>query len=98
MVQMKKLLAFAICAVLILSLVFSISFISHEAEHDCVGEECVICAVISRCAEILERLLAVSALALLFGAVRSFVICVVCASRSVCSTHSPVKLKVKLSN
>ena len=98
MESIKKLLALLVCAMLFLSLVFSISFISHEAEHDCVGEECVICAVISRCAEILERLLAVSALALLFGAVRSFVICVVCASQSVCSTHSPVKLKVKLSN
>lgn len=96
--QMKKVLAFAICAVLILSLVFSISFISHEAEHDCVGEECVICAVISRCAEFLERLLAVSALALLFGAVRSFVICVVGEAEAVFATHSPVKLKVKLSN
>ena len=94
----KKLLSLILCAMLVLSLVFSISFISHEAGHDCSGEECQICAVISHCAEILERLLAVASLALFFGALLVFV-CRASDSVSVSlGEQSPVKLKVKLSN
>ena len=96
--SVKRLFALLLCTMLLLSLVFSISFISHEAGHDCAGEECQICAVISRCADVLERLLAVTSLALLFGAPILFVCPFVNSAFVSQGERCPVKLKVKLSN
>ena len=96
--SVKKLLALLLCAMLLLSLVFSISFISHEAGHDCAGEECQICAVISECTKVIERILAVATVFVLCGAPLLFVRHESDFVAFLAEENSPVKLKVKLSN
>ena len=98
MTMLKKIFAIAFCLMVIMSILLSVSFVSHEATHECVGEDCQICAAVSKCAEVLEKLLAVATFVSLFGLV---VYTTGCADFSVGASwvvFTPVKLKVKLSN
>lgn len=52
----QKTLASLICAVFIVVMLFSIFFIVKEADHDCTGESCPICACIHQAEETLQRL------------------------------------------
>ena len=98
MAAVKRAFALVMCFVLVLSLLFSISFITHEVSHDCAGEECRICAVITRCAETLEKLYAAASAISLFGFLAVFVVTVATRGEASCVSDTPVKLKVKLSD
>lgn len=52
----QKTLASLICAVFIAVAFFSILFIAEEADHDCTGENCPICACIHHAEETLKQL------------------------------------------
>lgn len=52
----QKILAAFICAVFILVTFFSVFFIVKEADHDCTGEGCPICACIHQAEETLKQL------------------------------------------
>lgn len=91
-------IAAAICFVLLFALLLSSVFVALEAEHDCVGEGCLVCQAVSAIEKTLEKLflalsfaLAVGCLRLAGGAVCRLVLCHVPAS-------NPVALRVKLSN
>ena len=43
--------AFAILLVLVFSLLFSSVYMILEAEHDCTGEDCPVCAALLQCEE-----------------------------------------------
>lgn len=95
---LKKIFALAVCIVLVLSFLLSVSFVSHGSFHECLGEDCRICVVIQKCAETLRELLAVGGIIAFFGIAffalshneeefgQSFV------------SVTPVRLKVKLSD
>ncbi len=53
--RLKTALVIASAAVLLLSFLSSSILIVLEADHDCCGEGCEICAVLSRCNELLRR-------------------------------------------
>lgn len=42
-----------ICLLFCFAMVFSVFFIAEEADHDCTGEDCPICAEIRVCANVL---------------------------------------------
>lgn len=46
--------ALILALVFALSVLFSLAFITIEADHDCIGEDCHICAVIALCRNILR--------------------------------------------
>lgn len=52
----QKILTSVICAVFIVVTFFSIFFIVKEADHDCTGENCPICACIHQAEETLQQL------------------------------------------
>lgn len=83
---------------ILLVLLFSAAFIAAEADHDCVGENCPICAQIAVCQNILKTFsLAVCIAA--FPAVFSYTLCrgsFACAD--VIPRNTLVSLKVKLTN
>lgn len=90
---MKRMLAFLLALVLLCAFFC----IAAEAEHDCAGENCVICALLHACLRTLRLFLLCAAVffaaglsMLLRGAYRPVV-------WSVCR-FSPVLQKVKLSN
>ena len=49
-----KLIKYALCILLSLSLIAALAFEMHEQDHDCCGEDCAICAVMSSCADTLS--------------------------------------------
>jgi len=98
MKAMKKALALMLCALLVFSLLISVSFVSHGALHECGGEDCQICAVIHRCAEMLKELLAVASFAAFSGAVLFATLCAPSEEGIFFASVTPVRLKDKLSN
>ena len=56
---LEAILACALAAILL----FSVFYIALEAGHDCSGEDCVICAVLRVCENLLRQLLGAGAAA-----------------------------------
>jgi hypothetical protein len=98
MEKMRRTFAFVVFIALLLSVLFSISFVSHGASHDCVGEDCQISAVINKCAETLRDIVALGACTAIFGIyVLSLRIIADDSGESYIFT-TPVRLEVKLTN
>lgn len=97
---MKKPKRLASVLVLLVAFImlFSVLYIALEADHDCCGEDCAICAQIRVCEELIRNLLAavllVVAARCLFARIRVF------ADTDCGSVHSHtlISLKVKLSD
>ena len=51
---LKRIAVITVSLIMALSLLFSVAYIAAEAEHDCTGEECVICARIEVCVNTLR--------------------------------------------
>ena len=94
----KKLCALFVCLTLILSILFSISVLSHEADHDCIGEECQICAIIGKVSELLDGFGCNFAVFAVLAALSFSVARVFGEDSSPFVAETPVRLKVKLSN
>lgn len=52
----QRTLAFITCAVFIIVTLFSILFIVKEADHDCIGKNCPVCACIHKAEQTLKQL------------------------------------------
>lgn len=77
---------------------FSLFFAGYEAEHDCVGCDCVICTVVSECRDLLRQLCSGAKIVIGAAACCFFTAIAVCASRLSIKASTPVSLKVKLSD
>ncbi len=89
----------AVLALLVAFLMlFSVLFIALEADHDCCGEGCAVCAQIRACEDLLRNLTTASVLAAavwcLYTQCRVFADADRCAFRP----HTLIDLKVKLSD
>lgn len=95
----KKRILTAVVAVLVLVVMLSSSlFIIEHADHDCTGEDCPICQQIYLCTQTLKTLsLAVTA-AVAFCALSTLLYITIRQAETVCVPHTPVSLKVKLTN
>lgn len=94
----QRTLASLICAVFIIVTSFSLFFIVKEADHDCRGENCPICACIHQAEETLKQLgtgtVGVSAF---LPFVETFVLALACTFLLVPCT-SLISQKVRLNN
>ena len=52
--DLRKIAAAMICMVLLFVLLFSISYIMLESDHDCCGENCHICECLEACGNALQ--------------------------------------------
>ena len=98
MAKHRRQLTLLICAAVTLVLLSPVVFITVEAHHDCIGEDCHICLEIRSCVELLHGLgmafVAAAAVASLFLALSLPRRSVFAAARAI----TLVSLKVKLSN
>lgn len=98
MTRKIKLVALALTVAFLLSASLSLYFITQEADHDCVGEGCEICALLSQCEHTLkiifafakEAVLALSILHISHGFVKKLA--------DITAQNTPVALKVELLN
>ena len=91
-------LAMLLAALLAVVMLFSVFYIALEADHDCHGEDCAVCAVLSACERVLHRLLGIGAAAV-FMLAAAAVVYRAADGRGTASAHSTlITLKVKLSD
>lgn len=56
MTKFKRITALFVVFAFAFVLLASAAFIAHNADHDCVGEDCIICAQISFCNSVVRSL------------------------------------------
>ena len=98
MVEEKRAWAAILACILAAVMLFSVSFIALEADHDCAGEDCVICAVLSVCEDALHLLVGPGSgmsLTLLIVSTAAFIRF---EEHSILCCPTPVTLKTKLSD
>ena len=98
MTNKRRLAAVVFAAVVLIAAAASVFVIAHEADHECIGDNCPVCAVITLCQNTLKTLgetlvsaAAVLACAGFAGLLRPF-------SGVFSRSKTPVSLKVKLLN
>ncbi|MBR6049630.1 MAG: hypothetical protein IKP68_00320 [Clostridia bacterium] len=98
MANMRRFVAVIIAVLVIVAVMTSLFVVAHEADHDCVGEDCHVCAVIAACQTILKTLrdaLVVAATALVCIAIAAPLVYLF----RIRSSHTtPISLKDKLLN
>lgn len=50
----KKILSFVMGIIMLIMILSSELYIAHESEHNCIGDDCPICACIAQCERVLE--------------------------------------------
>jgi len=88
------LLAVLLCAVLLSSLFFIIL----EADHDCSGEDCAVCAVLSLCQQLIHTLHQAAVIAALLAVLRTGAGRKRSAPAAAAARITPITLRVKLSD
>lgn len=94
----RRIAAGLLAALVLVAMMTSLCFLAGEADHDCIGESCPVCAVIALCRSTLRALCGL----LLAAAIA--VLCVRAAAvlpsalRVAANRCTPVALKVKLLN
>lgn len=95
----KKRILTAVLAALVLVVMLSSSlFIIEHADHDCSGEDCPICQQIYLCTQTLKTLSLAVIAAVVFYAFSALLSITIRQVETVCVPHTPVSLKVKLTN
>lgn len=98
---MKKhrILACVLCVMFVAALFVSGSFFATHTHHDCIGENCPVCAALASCERLLKSFAAAKLIpafmgvcAFSYGCIRLF------GSAKKNSDHTLVSLKVKLSD
>ena len=96
--QAKRAATGIMAGLMLVIMLFSVLYIAHEADHNCSGEDCAICACIQQC----ENLLRHSRSAVSFSAAVSLsfscLIPFLCLSASVLAAETPVSAKIRLNN
>jgi len=72
MSNQKRILALVLCVGMLFVLFASSAYISHEAEHDCTGEDCEICENIAQMEALLQSFALLGAALLLLFTLLSF--------------------------
>ena len=93
--QRRRLLAGVMALAALLTLLLSAFYIAAEADHDCSGEDCVICAQLRQCEKLLCCAAALAVAAAVFAAVR-----LLFTARFACGflRQTPVSARVRLND
>ncbi|MBQ9545559.1 MAG: AraC family transcriptional regulator [Clostridia bacterium] len=87
-----------LAAFLLICVTASLIFIAGEADHDCSGDDCPVCAFIAICRNTLRSLFEAAAVFAVTAASVGFAAVTVSASSAGLHGATPVSLKVKLLN
>jgi hypothetical protein len=96
--QSNRFVAGIMAVMMLVVVLFSVTFIVVEIHHDCCGEDCPVCACISQCESILQQFgygmtlqAAMTAIAVIFALCCVF-------SLFIHKQDSPVSRKVRMNN
>ena len=94
----RRVIAIIVLTALLAVLLFSSCYIIEEADHDCTGASCHICAVMQQCENILRQIGAgrIAVAAIVFGVV--FLCRMVCFVSAAACAETPITRKVRLNN
>ncbi len=98
MARKFRISALIFAVALVLSVLFSVAFISANSSHDCTHEACPICQQLEMCEALLHTVVAAAAVAVAVCFLASIITKVAPAICNVLSTITLVSLRVKLSN
>lgn len=94
----KRAAAIILASTVLIAMAASLFVVACEANHDCAGEDCMICAILAVCQNTLKTLTdALTAFAMLLA----LVFCAVSlttAFKAPAHVQTPISLKVKLLN
>lgn len=96
--QRRRILASAVCLIFIALIFLSAAFIIYEADHDCTGDNCPICACIQSAGQTLKLLGSAAAASQLFSAGAFLTLVVLSLSLSVLTSSTPVSQKIRMNN
>lgn len=88
----------ALVLLLVFIMLFSVLFIALEADHDCYGEGCAVCAQIRVCAKLLRNLIIFAAPVTAVWCLNTLLNIFADADCSSGCPHTLIDLKVKLSD
>lgn len=94
----KRILAAVLTALVLAVMLSSSLFIIEHADHDCTGEDCPICQQIYLCTQTLKTLSLAVIAAAVFYAFSALLSITIRQVETACVPHTPVSLKVKLTN
>lgn len=99
MKRRNRIVAIVLCVFFVFFIFFAASFIAQEAEHECTGVECEICAQIENCQDTLKKLLlTVTAVAIAVAATFAAALKTIALVVELVRQATPLTLKVKLLN
>ena len=94
----KRVMAAVLAALILVVMLSSSLFIIEHADHDCTGEDCPICEQIYLCTQTLKTLSAAVMATCVFFLLAALLQIRIRQVEAACVSHTPVSLKVKLSN
>ena len=94
----KRILTVALAVLVFVAMLSSSLFIIEHADHNCTGEDCPICEQICLCTQTLKTLSLAVMAAVVFFALSALLHISIRQVETACVPHTPVSLKVKLTN
>lgn len=98
MVTKRRFAAAILAALVIVAVTASLFVVVHEADHDCIGEGCPVCAVVAVCRNTLKTLSGALAAFAAAAASVCFAAILILALNASFRSETPISLKVKLLN
>ncbi|MBQ7645754.1 MAG: hypothetical protein IJS94_00655 [Clostridia bacterium] len=96
MVTKRRFAAAILAAFILVAVAASLFIVVHEADHDCIGEGCPICAVVAVCQNTLKTLSGALAVCAAIAASVCFAEILITVFNASFHSETPVSLKVKL--
>ena len=93
-----KQLAAMLALLLAFVMLFSVLFLALEADHDCCGEDCAVCAQLQLCEDLLRNLFTAALLLLAAWCFRAVIRALARPDCRFARPHTLIVLKVKLSD
>ena len=95
-IHKRRILAGVLALAALLALLLSAFYVAAEADHDCTGEDCPVCALIHLCENLLRSFAAVILMAAVFAAALQLS----SAARFACGFRrmTPVSGRVRMNN
>ena len=98
MVTKRRFAAAILAALILVAVTASLFIVVHEADHDCIGEGCPVCAVVAVCRNTLKTLSGALAVFAAIAASVCFAVILITGFNASLHNETPISLKVKLLN
>lgn len=98
MTKQRRLAAVILAAIFLLVMATSLFVVACEVDHDCCGEDCLICAILAVCQNTLRALSDALPLVAVIAAAVFCAASLIAVCKAALHVETPISLKVKLLN